>query len=154
MKTSRAPETAARPIRKRNSSGGMSAGRVSLGTAALAAAAVVLAGCGGGKSASEDALPTVLAAVSQTLSQNAVANMTLDDALVASADERAETLLVIDDALTRLAAVDARLARVVECRFFGGLTAAETAEALGITERTVERDWVKAKALLAHSLQR
>ena len=80
-------------------------------------------------------------------------NLTLDDAVVAAADERAETLLVIDDALTRLAAVDPRLARLVECRFFGGLTAAETAEVLGVTERTVERDWVKAKALLAHSLQ-
>jgi RNA polymerase sigma factor (TIGR02999 family) len=82
-----------------------------------------------------------------------LANVTLDDALLASADERADTLLVIDDALTRLAAIDPRLARVVECRFFGGLTAAETAETLGITERTVERDWVKAKALLAHSLK-
>src|SRR5690348_5562631 len=81
-----------------------------------------------------------------------VTNLTLDDALSASADDRAEMLLVIDDALTRLAAVDARLARLVECRFFGGLTAAETAEVLGVTERTVERDWVKAKALLAHSL--
>ena len=82
-----------------------------------------------------------------------LAHVTLDDALVASADERAEMLLVIDDALTRLAAVDARLARVVECRFFGGLTAVETAQVMGVTERTVERDWVKAKALLAHSLQ-
>ncbi len=82
-----------------------------------------------------------------------LADVTLDDALVASADERAEMLLVIDDALTRLAAIDARLARVVECRFFGGLTAAETAEVLGVTERTIERDWIKAKALLAHSLR-
>ena len=79
-------------------------------------------------------------------------NVTLDDALAASADDRAETLIAIDDALTRVAAIDPRLARVVECRFFGGLTSAETAEALGVTERTVERDWVKAKALLAHAL--
>jgi RNA polymerase sigma factor (TIGR02999 family) len=82
-----------------------------------------------------------------------LSQVTLDDALIASADERAEMLLVIDDALTRLAEVDKRLARVVECRFFGGLTAGETAEVLGITERTVERDWVKAKMLLAHSLK-
>lgn len=82
-----------------------------------------------------------------------LAHVTLDDALVASADDRAEMLMAIDDALTRLAAIDARLARVVECRFFGGLTAAETAQVLGITERTVERDWVKAKLLLAHTLK-
>jgi RNA polymerase sigma factor (TIGR02999 family) len=82
-----------------------------------------------------------------------VSHLTLDDALEASADDRADMLIAIDDALTRMAAIDPRLARVVECRFFGGLTAAETAEVLGVTERTVERDWVKAKALLAHSLE-
>jgi RNA polymerase sigma factor (TIGR02999 family) len=69
-----------------------------------------------------------------------------------SADQRAESFLVLDDALDRLAAVDERLARVVECRFFGGLTDLETAAALGIAERTVRRDWLKAKAWLAHAL--
>jgi DNA-directed RNA polymerase specialized sigma24 family protein len=44
--------------------------------------------------------------------------------------------------------IDERLARVVECRFFGGMTEQETAEALLITERTVRRDWVKARGLL------
>jgi glucose-1-phosphate thymidylyltransferase len=57
-----------------------------------------------------------------------------------------------DEALERLAAVDARQARVVECRFFGGLTEPETAEALGITVRTVQRDWVKARVLLRRAL--
>jgi RNA polymerase sigma factor (TIGR02999 family) len=70
----------------------------------------------------------------------------------AVADERAETLLALDDALTRLAALDERACRVVECRFFGGLTDRETAEALGVTERTVQRDWTKAKGWLRQAL--
>ena len=57
-------------------------------------------------------------------------------------------LLEMDEALERLAEVDPRLARVVECRFFGGLTNEEIAEALGVTVRTVERDWAKARMLL------
>jgi RNA polymerase sigma factor (TIGR02999 family) len=67
-------------------------------------------------------------------------------------DGDAESLLELHDALDRLAALDARLARVVECRFFGGMTEQETAEALQVTERTVRRDWVKARALLYHAL--
>jgi RNA polymerase sigma factor (TIGR02999 family) len=67
-------------------------------------------------------------------------------------DERAGTLLAVDDALTRLAERDSRLARVVECRFFGGLTDRETGEVLGITERTVQRDWAKAKDWLYREL--
>ena len=70
----------------------------------------------------------------------------------ADADDRAETLIALDEALDGLATVDARLSRVVECRFFGGLTEEETAEALGITARTVRRDWVKAKAWLAQAM--
>jgi RNA polymerase sigma factor (TIGR02999 family) len=70
------------------------------------------------------------------------------------ADERqtAEGLLELHDALDRLAAIDERLARVVECRFFGGMTELETAEALHVTERTVRRDWVKARGLLYRAL--
>jgi RNA polymerase sigma factor (TIGR02999 family) len=71
----------------------------------------------------------------------------LDEAEVAGA-ARAETLLELDEALTRLAAMNERLARVVECRFFGGLTEEETAAALGITDRTVRRDWTKARLWL------
>jgi RNA polymerase sigma factor (TIGR02999 family) len=78
--------------------------------------------------------------------------LSLDEAAV-SIDERADTLVALDEALTRLAAHDERLARVVECRFFGGLSETETAEVLGITERTVRRDWVKAKAWLYQAMQ-
>jgi len=66
---------------------------------------------------------------------------------VLSPDTRAaERLLEIDEALQQLATLDPRLARVVECRFFGGLTEEEIAEALDVTVRTVQRDWVKARA--------
>jgi RNA polymerase sigma factor (TIGR02999 family) len=70
-----------------------------------------------------------------------------DEAAVGG-EERGETLLALDEALTRLATLDDRMARVVECRYFGGLTEEETAEALDITARTVRRDWVKAKSWL------
>jgi RNA polymerase sigma factor (TIGR02999 family) len=69
------------------------------------------------------------------------------------ADERADILVDLDEALARLAALDERLVRVVECRFFGGLTEQETAQALGVTARTVRRDWVKAKAWLRRALE-
>jgi RNA polymerase sigma factor (TIGR02999 family) len=77
--------------------------------------------------------------------------VTLDDAHLA-ADAEPDALLELDDALQRLAEVDPRLARVVECRFFGGLTEPETAEALAVTVRTVQRDWVKARVLLRRAL--
>ena len=77
--------------------------------------------------------------------------VTLDNEQVA-VDDQPETLLDINDALDRLAAVEPRLARVVECRFFGGLSEDETAEALSITTRTVQRDWVKARMLLRRAL--
>lgn len=68
-------------------------------------------------------------------------------------DEQADALLQLDDALTRLAEVEPRLAKVVELRFFGGLTEGETAEALGVVVRTVRRDWVKARVMLRHVLE-
>jgi RNA polymerase sigma factor (TIGR02999 family) len=71
----------------------------------------------------------------------------LDEAEIAVTD-RADTLLALDEALTRLSLLNDRLGRVVECRFFGGLTEEETAEVLGITERTVRRDWTKARLWL------
>jgi RNA polymerase sigma factor (TIGR02999 family) len=67
-------------------------------------------------------------------------------------DQRADLLLAVDAALTRLEALDPRLARVVECRFFGGLTEEETAAVLGVTARTVRRDWIKAKGWLYREL--
>ena len=69
-----------------------------------------------------------------------------------AAEDRAELLVALDDALSRLAALDARQARVVECRFFGGLTEDETAQALGVGLRTVKRDWAKARGWLYREL--
>jgi RNA polymerase sigma factor (TIGR02999 family) len=78
-------------------------------------------------------------------------SVTLDDEMNV-VDNQAETLLEIHEALDHLATVDERLARVVECRFFGGLTEQETATVLRITERTVRRDWIKARGLLHRAL--
>ena len=66
--------------------------------------------------------------------------------------ERDELLVALDDALVRLAGLDARQARVVECRFFGGLTEEETAAAVGVGLRTVKRDWAKARSWLYQEL--
>jgi RNA polymerase sigma factor (TIGR02999 family) len=63
-----------------------------------------------------------------------------------------ETVVEINDALERLAALNPRLAHVVECRFFAGFDDSETATALGTTDRTVRRDWVKARAWLRREL--
>jgi RNA polymerase sigma-70 factor (ECF subfamily) len=65
-----------------------------------------------------------------------------------AAEDRADLLLALDEALTRLHALDPRQAQVVECRFFGGMTEEETAAALGIGLRTAKRDWAKAKSWL------
>ncbi|MFW6079588.1 MAG: ECF-type sigma factor, partial [Gemmatimonadota bacterium] len=65
-----------------------------------------------------------------------------------SVDEQADALLALDAALERLAAVHPRQHQVVECRFFGGMTEAETAAAVGVTARTVRRDWLKARMWL------
>lgn len=70
------------------------------------------------------------------------------DAANLSVEDRAHTILELDQALTRLADLDERLSKVVECRFFGGMTEEETAEALGVSARTVRSDWATAKGLL------
>jgi RNA polymerase sigma factor (TIGR02999 family) len=67
------------------------------------------------------------------------------DEVSASGDQQ---LIEINDALGRLAELNPRLAQVVECRFFAGYGDVETARALGLTERTVRRDWIKARAWL------
>ncbi len=59
-----------------------------------------------------------------------------------------QSLLEVHEALYRLSMLDPRLAQVVECRFFAGYTDQDTAQALGVTERTVRRDWTKARAWL------
>jgi RNA polymerase sigma factor (TIGR02999 family) len=64
-----------------------------------------------------------------------------------------EDLLVLDEALSQLEQADARAARVVELRFFGGLEGAEIADVLGISEKTVKRDWKVARAWLAGRLE-
>jgi len=63
-----------------------------------------------------------------------------------------DLLVALDEALVRLRTLDARQAQVVECRFFGGMTEDETAEALGIAVRTTRRDWVKARSWLFREL--
>ena len=78
--------------------------------------------------------------------------VSLSDAMVI-AEHRADTLLALDEALTQLASIDERLSRVVEYRFFGGLTEEETGELLGVTVRTVRRDWIKAKGWLHRALE-
>lgn len=71
----------------------------------------------------------------------------LDETVVA-VEEQADMLLALDEALTRLAALNQRLSRVVEYRFFGGMTEEEVATALGVSDRTVRRDWLKARLWL------
>jgi RNA polymerase sigma factor (TIGR02999 family) len=79
--------------------------------------------------------------------------VTLETEALAVADD-SELLLEIDEALDRVAALDERLARIVELRFFGGLTEDEIADTLGVTRRTVQRDWAKARMLLRRELAR
>jgi len=67
-------------------------------------------------------------------------------------DDDFSRLLMLDDALGRLEQVDPRLCRVVELRYFSGLTVAETAEALGVSPRTVENDWNLARAWLFRTM--
>jgi len=69
-------------------------------------------------------------------------------------EQQAEELVALDQALDRLAELNSRLSQVVDCRFFAGLTVPETAEALGCSPRTVDRDWKKAKAWLYRELSR
>lgn len=65
---------------------------------------------------------------------------------------RLEQLLSLDQALNGLASIDRRLTRVVELRYFGGLSEREVADVLGVTERTVSRDWRRARAYLLNQL--
>ena len=79
--------------------------------------------------------------------------VSLGEALEVSA-ERSADLVALDEALSLLAALDARQARVIELRFFGGLGIEETAEVLKVSEGTVRRDWRMAKAWLLRELTR
>lgn len=81
----------------------------------------------------------------------AAVNITLSDSVSGLAIPL-DDLIAVDDALTQLAANDERLARVVELRFFAGLSEEEIAAALEVTTRTVQRDWAKARAWLHSEL--
>jgi RNA polymerase sigma-70 factor, ECF subfamily len=75
----------------------------------------------------------------------------LDERMLAVSND-AERLLDLDRALERLGAVDPRLVKIVECRHFGGLSEQETATALGLSLRTAQREWLKARAWLREAL--
>ena len=80
-----------------------------------------------------------------------VRSATLDDES-AAVESRAEEILAVDQALAALGALDPHLPQLVECRFFAGLTEEETAEALALPLRTVQRDWARARAWLKRAL--
>ena len=79
--------------------------------------------------------------------------LTLDEQRLPVAD-RAHELVLLDQALTELGALSERPAQVVELRFFGGLSVEETAVVMNVSERTVKREWQKARAFLFDALQR
>jgi RNA polymerase sigma factor (TIGR02999 family) len=79
-------------------------------------------------------------------------DLPLENALTISISETDVDLLALDEALNRLAAKEAQLAKVVELRFFSGLDVVETAEVLGLSESTIKRDWRMAKAWLRREL--
>lgn len=80
------------------------------------------------------------------------AHLALEDADLGRAED-AELVLGVHQAVERLATFNERLARLVECRFFVGLNDEETGRALGVTARTVQRDWLRAQAWLRSSLE-
>ena len=79
--------------------------------------------------------------------------VTLDEGLLAGG-QRSIDLIALDEALERLATLDPDQARLVELRFFGGLTEKEIAEVLGLSDRTVRSDWERARLLLSVALKR
>jgi RNA polymerase sigma factor (TIGR02999 family) len=80
-------------------------------------------------------------------------HVTLSTETLESLPNPSDEILDVHAALEDLTRIDARLARVVEMRYFGGMEDAEIAEALGLSTRTVRRDWDKARLLLAHALR-
>ena len=79
--------------------------------------------------------------------------VTLDEARV-GVEQPAADVVALDEALTALAAIDERKSKVVEMRYFGGLSIEETAEALGVSVRTIKRDWTMAKLWLLRELKK
>jgi len=76
------------------------------------------------------------------------------DEVLAVSQQRAADVVALDDALKRLAEIDRQQSRIVELKFFGGLTIEETAEVLGLSPATIKREWSTAKAWLYHELNR
>jgi RNA polymerase sigma-70 factor (ECF subfamily) len=83
----------------------------------------------------------------------AAIRVTLDDGLLVSEDHL-ENVLLLDECLKKLAAVDPQQSRLVELRFFAGMTVEETAEVMGISTATVKREWSHAKAWLSRAMKR
>jgi RNA polymerase sigma factor (TIGR02999 family) len=81
-------------------------------------------------------------------------NLELDESILIATDSKDLDLIALDEALTRLAAIDEQQANIVELRYFGGLTIEETSEVLGIAPATVKRDWKMTKAWLYRELMR
>jgi RNA polymerase sigma factor (TIGR02999 family) len=79
--------------------------------------------------------------------------VTLSTDMIDSLPNPADEILDVHSALDELARIDPRIARVVEMRYFGGMDDAEIADVLGVSTRTVSRDWDKARLLLAHALR-
>jgi RNA polymerase sigma factor (TIGR02999 family) len=75
----------------------------------------------------------------------------LDDAMLVS-EAQSDEVLALNNALSRLESINERLSRIVECRYFAGLSIEETAEALSISPATVKRDWTMARAWLHRAL--
>jgi RNA polymerase sigma-70 factor (ECF subfamily) len=80
--------------------------------------------------------------------------VTLDDGIAATTSDNSVDMLGLDEALTALSAMDAQLSRIVELRFFGGLTVEESAEALSVSPATVKRGWSLAKAWIKREMQK
>ena len=80
------------------------------------------------------------------------AALTLDDDRYAT-DDDSLAVLALDNALRDIAEIDPRLEQIIECRYFAGLSVNDTAEALGMAVRTVERDWQRAKAYLLKAME-
>ncbi len=82
------------------------------------------------------------------------AKLPLDEATLVAVDDQTVDLLTLDEALTRFGAMDPEKARIVELRYFSGLSVEETAAAMGISAKTVERHWTMARAWLHRELKR
>ena len=102
--------------------------------------------------------PTMAMMLQMMQSQQQTTTETADDPMLSKALDQAEmrdaSLIALDDAITSLATFDPQQSQIVELRYFGGLTIAETAEVLGVSDSTVEREWALARAWVRRELSR